>query len=122
MDEMLIAHAVMAFSALLPAALLELMNLNRTKDFIGYNTPKGLKSQETRKFSVNYAKKGLFWAGLGTVTTQATLYFLVGGSASVLIPSGVMTLGFIVVLIMTETQLNARFDDEGKPREMRPRY
>lgn len=122
MNELLIAHIVVGFSAILPAALLYLMNRNRTKDFFGYNTPRGLKTQETREFSVKYATKGLFWAGLATVGSQATFYFVIPGETGILLSSLVLTVAFIVVLIMTEVQLAARFDEEGKPKEMRPRY
>ncbi len=55
MNEILVGHIVIALSALLPAGLLEMINFGKTEDFIGYNTAKGLKTQETRKFSVKYA-------------------------------------------------------------------
>ena len=35
MDDLLFAHIIMGFSALFPAALLELMNYGRTEDFVG---------------------------------------------------------------------------------------
>lgn len=115
-------HIIIAVSALLPAGLLYVMNLNKTESFIGYNTPRAHTSQETRKFSVLYARKGLLWAGLGTIFCQPPLYFLVGGTSAILLASLIMTIGFIVVLIMTEAQLNTRFDDKGKPKEMEPKY
>jgi len=122
MNELLIGHIVMAFSALLPAGLLELMNHNKTKDFVGYNTPQGLKSQETRKFSVKYATKGLLWAGLGTVCIQAITYYFIGGETSILITALTLSVAFIVVIIATEVQLSARFDNDGKPKSTVPKY
>lgn len=122
MDELLMVNIVVAFSALLPSALLELMNHNKTTDFVGYNTARGLKTQETRKFAVKYATKGMFWAGLSTVITQATLYFLVGGEATILIAALVMTVAFIAVVILTERALIANFDKDGKPKDLIPRY
>ena len=122
MNEQLIGHLAIAFSAILPLALLYLLNMNRTKDFFGYNTPRGLKSQETREFSVKYATKGMFWAGLATLAAQVTFYFLIPGETGILLSSLVLTVALIVVLILTEVQLAARFDDEGKPKKMRPRY
>ena len=122
MSELLIAHLAVGFSAILPSALLYLMNMNRTQDFIGYNTPRGLKSQETREFSVKYATKGMFWAGLATIGAQATFYFVTPGETGILLTSLVLTVTFIAVIIVTEIQLAARFDEEGKPKELRPRY
>ena len=122
MNELLIGHIVIAFSALFPAALLQMINYKKTKDFIGYNTARGLKSQETREFSVKYATKGMFWAGLATVCVQILLYFYVGGETAILLTALTMTLGFIIVLILTEVQLAARFDEDGKPKELLPKY
>ncbi len=122
MSELMIAHIVIAFSALFPAALLEMINFKKTKDFVGYNTPRGLKTQETRKFSVKYATKGMFWAGLATVGLQTTFYFLIGGETAILLTSLVLTVAFIVVIILTEIQLAARFDEDGQPKALRPKY
>lgn len=122
MNELLLGHIVIAFSALFPAALLQMINHNKTEDFIGYNTPRGLKTQETREFSVKYATKGMFWAGLGTVGVQILLYFYVGGENAILLTALALTIGFITVIIVTEIQLAARFDEDGKLKEMTPRY
>lgn len=122
MDEMLVVHIIMALSALLPAMLMKLLNPNGTKKGPGYNTPTAHRSPETRTFANQYATKGMFWAGLGTITVQATLYFLMSYTASILITAGVMTFSFLAVVGLTERELSLRFDKGGKPKEEYSRF
>lgn len=122
MDEMLLVHIIMAFSALLPALLMKLFNPNGTKKGPGYNTPTAHKSPETRTFANRYATTGMLWAGLVTITIQATLYFLLPDSAGILVTAGVMTFSFLVVVGLTERELSQRFDKDGKPKEEYSRF
>ncbi|MCE7993205.1 MAG: SdpI family protein [Roseivirga sp.] len=121
MNELLLAQLIMGVSALLPAGLMKLLNPDGTKS-IGYNTPTAHKSAETRTFANRYATRGMFWAGLGIVTVQVTLYFLLPGSTGILITAGVMTFGFLAVVGLTERELNQRFDKDGKPKEEYSRF
>ena len=122
MNELIVANIAMAVSAILPWALLSLINHNKKKGFAGYNTSRGQLSEETRKFSAQFAAKGMLWAGLATIAVQATCYYLVGGETAILITGLAMTIGFIAVVVVTEIQLAARFDEEGKPKPLVPKY
>lgn len=117
MNELILAHIIIAVSALLPAALLKLINQKGTKKGVGFNTTRAHLSDETRAFSTRYATIGMFWAGIATVFIQVTLYFLTPGETGILITAGVMTVAFLAVTIMTQLELKKRFDDKGKPRE-----
>jgi VIT1/CCC1 family predicted Fe2+/Mn2+ transporter len=117
MNELMLAHIIIAFSALLPAALLKLLNLKGTAKGVGFNTASAHLSDETRAFSTRYATTGMFWAGIATVFVQVTLYFLTPGEPAILITAGVMTVAFLAVTIMTQLELKKRFDDKGKPRK-----
>lgn len=122
MDEIVWVHIILAFSALLPAGLMKLLNPDGTKKGPGYNTPGAHKTPETRTFANRYATKGMFWAGLATITIQATLFFLVSDSAGILITAGVMTFAFLAVVGLTERELSMRFDKDGKPKEGYSRF
>ncbi len=122
MNEMLWVHIIMALSALLPAGLMKLFNPDGTRKGPGYNTPAAHKTPETRTFANRYATKGMFWAGLGTLCIQATLYFLVSDSAAILITAGVMTFSFLTVVGLTEREISLRFDKDGKPKEGYSRF
>lgn len=122
MSEMLWVHIIMAISALLPAGLMKLFNPDGTKKGPGYNTPAAHKTPETRTFANRYAAKGMFWAGLGTITIQATLYFLIPDTTNILITAGVMTFSFLIVVGLTEKEISLRFDKDGKPKEEYSRF
>lgn len=122
MDEIVWVHIIMALSALLPAGLMKLLNPDGTKKGPGYNTPSAHKTQETRTFANRYATKGMFWAGLVTITIQATLYFLIPDTTNILITAGVMTFAFLTVVGLTERELSMRFDKDGKPKEGYSRF
>ncbi|GAB5523824.1 MAG: hypothetical protein Roseis2KO_16960 [Roseivirga sp.] len=122
MNEMLWVHTIMAVSALLPAGLMKLFNPDGTKKGPGYNTPSAHRTPETRTFANRFATKGMFWAGLGTICLQATLYFLVSDSAGILITAGVMTFAFLTVVGLTEREISLRFDKDGKPKEEYSRF
>lgn len=116
MSEILWVHIIMAASALLPSGLMKLLNPDGTRKGLGYNTPSAHRSAETSTFANRYATKGMFWAGIGTITIQATLYFLVPDSTAILVTAGVMTFSFLTVVGLTERQISMRFDKEGKPK------
>lgn len=85
--------------------------------WFGYRTPGSLKSEHTWKFANEYSAKALVWVAISTILTQIFLYFtLENMEGQILISSGVMTIGIIMVLALTESKISNLFDKDGNPK------
>ncbi|GHE68191.1 SdpI family protein [Roseivirga thermotolerans] len=119
MTQALLIHAIIAFSALLPGVLMQFVNVESPNRWVGYRTPFSMKTQHTWEFANQFSAKAILWAGIITVAIQIVLYFVISSlEAQILITSGVMTLGFLMVIAITESKLHNRFDKDGMPKDL----
>lgn len=117
MNELIIIHLVVGFTAALPAILMRFVNTEKPNMWFGYRTPSSLKSEHTWKFANEYSAKAMVWVAVSTILSQIFLYFtLDNAEAQILISSGVMTIGIIIVLALTEGKMSNLFDKDGKPK------
>lgn len=80
---------------------------------MGYRTPWSLKSNLTWKYANKTSANYMIWTGIATISSQAITYALFDSKTSILVAAGVMTLGIIVVLIMTEIGMRKKFNKDG---------
>jgi len=117
MNELITIHLIVGFTAALPAILMRFVNTEKPNMWFGYRTPGSLKSEHTWKFANEYSAKAMVWVAISTILTQIFLYFtLENFEGQILISSGVMTIGIIMVLALTESKISNLFDKDGKPK------
>ena len=117
MNELVIIHLVVGFTAALPAILMRFVNTEKPNMWFGYRTPSSLKSIHTWKFANEFSGKAMIWVAISTILTQIFLFFtLENKEGQILISSGVMTIGIIIVLALTESKMSNLFDKDGNPK------
>ena len=117
MDSTLIwVHIIVAITVILPAVLMQFVNLDKPNHFLGYRTPASMKSKESWKFANRLAAKLVLWGTGITLTVQIFTVFALSNTASILITCGFLTVSYISILALVESQLVKRFDKEGKPK------
>ncbi|HEY9116699.1 MAG TPA: SdpI family protein [Roseivirga sp.] len=117
MNELIIIHLVVGFTAALPAILMRFVNTEKPNMWFGYRTPSSLKSEHTWKFANEFSSKAMIWVAVSTILTQIFLFFTLDNKeGQILISSGVMTIGLIIVLALTESKMSNLFDKDGNPK------
>ncbi len=117
MNELIIIHLVVAFTAILPAIIMRFVDTEKPNMWFGYRTPASLKSEHTWKFANEYSAKAMLWVGITTILTQIFLYLTFENEeGQILISAGVMTIGIFLVLGITESKMSNLFDKDGQPK------
>jgi uncharacterized membrane protein len=110
------AHIMILFSNFLPIVLMKAVDLDEPNHWFGYRTPWSLKSVHTWRFANTKSTELLLWSAIITAAVQVFTFILLDPVQSILIAAGVMTLGIISVLVVTETGMRKRFDKDGNPK------
>ena len=118
-NELMIVHAVIVACTILIGALGKFMRPKKPNDLSGYRTRRSKLSQATWDFANEYAGNLIVWSSLVTIVVQIFSIFTMSANASILVTSGVMSVGLLVCIALTERQLSLRFDEEGNPKSKR---
>ena len=115
-SEFILVHVMLAFSALLPAFLMQFIDIDEPNKLIGYRTKWSMKSQETWKFAQKYSSKMMWWATIVTLTIQLFSFFALEKEAGIIVAVSVFTVGMMSAIVLTEKQLRVRFNKDGTPK------
>lgn len=110
---LIFAHIAMAVGALLPALIMQLIDMDKPNKYMGYRTPWSLKSELTWRYSNKTCALYLLWSGLITVFIQVISYFLFGAFTSILITTVTLISGVIFTMGITEVKLRKKFKKDG---------
>ncbi|MCO6357506.1 SdpI family protein [Roseivirga pacifica] len=109
-------HVMFAFSSILPAVLMRLVDTEEPNKLLGYRTKWSFKSKETWAFANKYSAKLMAYSTIVSLTFQVFAFFMLPNETGILLMAGVLTLGITVVLAATEIQLRKRFNKDGSPK------
>lgn len=109
-------HILVAFSVVLPAVLMQFVNLDKPNNMLGYRTPTSLKSAETWRFANKCSANIMLWGTGITLTIQLVTALTMNQETAILITCGFLTFMLIGCLLYVEIELAKRFDKEGKPK------
>ena len=109
-------HVMFAFSSILPAVLMRLVDTDEPNKLFGYRTKWSFKSNETWAFANKYSAKMMTYSTIVSLTFQVFVFFIIPNETGILLMAGVLTASIAVVIISTEVQLRKRFNPDGTPK------
>ncbi len=74
----------------------------------GYRTPRSMRNQEAWDFANKYSSELMFYFCLSVPLFQIVSYFSIGPKPAALASTGYLTVGLIVLVIITEVKLKKR--------------
>lgn len=125
MDEqgaLIFAHISMAVASIMPALIMKMVDLSEPNKLFGYRTPWSLKSVHTWRYANTKSAYYIMWTAIATITVQIVTYILLDPVTSILIAAGVLTVGIIIAMVITEIGMRKNFDKEGNPKLDRDLY
>lgn len=112
-QELIIGHIALAISAILPALLMRLVDLEKPNHWIGYRTSWSLKSDLTWQYANKKSADYLLWSALITIVFQLFAYFTFDLSASLNMTTAVYLTSLFFVIGVVERNLRKIFNKDG---------
>ena len=113
---------MMGISILMPALIMKNLDLKHPNKLIGYGPPRSMKSDDTWRYANKKSANYLLWTAIVVITVQFVSYFLLDPKQSILLGAGVLVLGVIITMVLTEVGLRQHFDKSGQPKLDADRY
>lgn len=116
-SEFILVHVMMAFSTILPAFIMQFIDIDEPSKLVGYRTKWSMKSNETWKFAQKYSSKMIWWSAAVSITFQLFSIFIFEAQTGIIATACVFTASIGVAIVATERQLRLRFNKDGSPKQ-----
>lgn len=110
MDTLLFSHLLIGPLMLVISLIFCKYPPKQPNAIYGYRTKRSMKSQEAWDEANAYSSQLMLKVSIATIIAQMIGHFLLSGESAILLGVGVLLVGVIAIIPLTETRLKSKFD------------